>query len=107
MGDLDDLVAAATGAQPDPQAEGSGPQHRSVRVDALSSLRATAQRRQRRRLADAARELITKVVVTAAGADDLAGVADRLEELCGFLGELPPRGRPTKASPKRPMPGPR
>jgi acyl-coenzyme A thioesterase PaaI-like protein len=58
-------------------------------VDALSSLAVTAERTQRRRLAIAAREVITKLVVTTAGADELADAAERLEEICAYLGELP------------------
>lgn len=89
MADHEDPVAPATGAQTDSQTEGSAPQHRSVRVDALSALSATPQRRQRRRLAVAARDLITKVVVTAAGAEELSDAADRLEAICELLEELP------------------
>lgn len=89
MADPEQPDSSEAGEPPEGPTEGDGPKHRSVRVDALSALSTTAQRRQRRRLAVAARELVTKVVVTAAEADDLAGVADRLEEICGFLGELP------------------
>ena len=62
---------------------------RSIRVDGLSSLPATPQRRQQRRLAVAARELITRMVTSSAGEADLAAAADRLEEVVDLLGEMP------------------
>lgn len=89
MADPQDPVAPPEGQEPESQSQGSGPQHRSVRVDALSSIAATPERVQRRRLAAAARALVTKLVVTSAGADDLADAADRLEAICEILDGLP------------------
>ena len=54
---------------------------RSIRVDGLSSLPATPQRRQQRRLAVAARELITRMVTSSAGEADLAAAAGFYEAL--------------------------
>lgn len=62
---------------------------RSIRVDGLSGLDATPERIQRRRLAAAAREVITKLVATTADAEEMALAADGLEEIAGILGELP------------------
>lgn len=87
--DSQDPTTSGTGSGPRSGSGSSGPPNRSVRVDALSGLAITAERTQRRRLAVAAREAITKLVVTTAGADELADVADRLEEICALLEELP------------------
>lgn len=89
MVDPQDLIAPGTNSGPHSGSGNSGPENRSVRVDALSSLAVTAERTQRRRLAIAAREVITKLVATTAGADELADAAGRLEEICAYLGELP------------------
>ncbi|MEZ5238547.1 MAG: PaaI family thioesterase [Microthrixaceae bacterium] len=62
---------------------------RSVRVDGLSSLRSTPQRVQQRRLAAAAREVITRMVSSSAGEEELRSAAERLEEVAELLGELP------------------
>lgn len=89
MVDPQDQNPPAEGSEACSPAGISGPRARSVRVDALSALAPNPERIQRRRLATAAREVIAKLVVTTAGADDLADAADRLEEICAFLGDLP------------------
>ncbi len=63
--------------------------HRSPRIDGLSSLAPTPERVQRRRLAAAARELVTRMVVSDATAEQLAEAAARLEEVTELVGEMP------------------
>ena len=72
MVDPQDQNPPAEGSEACSPAGISGPRARSVRVDALSALAPNPERIQRRRLATAAREVIAKLVVTTAGADDLA-----------------------------------
>ncbi len=62
---------------------------RSVRVDGLSNLVDTPERIQRRRLSAATRTLMTRLMVTTAGAEDLAAAADRLDAIGELLGDLP------------------
>ncbi len=93
-GDSTDGVTAEPTDGPDPAAserrsEGDGAPVRSVRVDGLTSLGDTPERIQRRRLASAAREVITRLVSTTAGPDELSDAADRLEAISELLGELP------------------
>lgn len=73
----------------DPRARYSTAQGRSVRIDGLSSLRPTPVRIQQRRLAAAAREVVTRMVNTSAGEEELSSAAERLEEVAELLGELP------------------
>lgn len=62
---------------------------RSVRVDGMAGLEATAERIELRRLAAAVRAITTKLVSTTAEPDELSAAAEQLEAIAASLSALP------------------